>query len=283
MNIPGQTFNVSTKNVTITRSTLVSNDFAIGSECSGGCEDISLLDSVMSDARGSAIDVLRIKSAAGRGGYIRNILVQNVTALALKNAARPPDGFRCTVSGGTPVTNVSIINVQIGSANGIAGQFIGDRIARWKGLTLRNVSVGSSKHPSWECINVEDAVFDNVTPAVEGSCKLSTDDGAMANTNPWNVALSSSAWNGTCELRDGDCPSLCPDGQGTLSATPTVRISQQCATAGLCRPTLGSFEQAAASADKIIRAQKSNGSDIISFVSLFSYHSLLHLAYLNIV
>jgi polygalacturonase len=171
MNKPGQVFNVSTRNVTVRHSTLVSNDFAVGSECSGGCEDISLLDSVMSDARGSAIDVLRLKSAPGRGGYIRNILVQNVTALALKNTARPPDGFRCTVSGGTPVTNVSIINVHIGSADGIAGQFVGDWQAKWKGLTLKNVSVGNSKHPSWECMNVEGASFMDVTPPVEGgSC-----------------------------------------------------------------------------------------------------------------
>lgn len=172
MNQPGQTFNVSTKNVTVRHSTLVSNDFAVGSECSGGCEDISLLDSVMSDARGSAIDVLRLKSTTGRGGFIRNILVRNVTALLLNNSVRPPDGFRCTISGGTPVTNVTIQNVHIGTAGGIAGQFIGDRKAKWKGLTLRNVSVGKSNHPSWECVNIEDGVFEDVTPAVDatGSC-----------------------------------------------------------------------------------------------------------------
>jgi polygalacturonase len=184
MNQPGLKFNISTQNVTIRSSTLVSNDFAVGSECSGGCEDISLLDSVMSDARGSAIDVLRLKSAAGRGGYIRNILVQNVTALALKNGARPPDGFRCTVSGGTPVTNVTIVDVHIRSADGIAGQFIGDVRAKWKGLTLKNVTVGNSKHPSWECINVEDILFEDVTPAVAGSCaKFAVNSSALLKTD----------------------------------------------------------------------------------------------------
>ena len=46
---------------------LVSNDFAIGSECSGGCEGIVLRDTLMSDDGRNrltgCIDVLRVKSA----------------------------------------------------------------------------------------------------------------------------------------------------------------------------------------------------------------------------
>ena len=58
---------------------LNSHGFAIGSECSGGCEDIVLKDSVVSDAVGSSNFLLIIKSAPGREGYIRNVLLQNVT------------------------------------------------------------------------------------------------------------------------------------------------------------------------------------------------------------
>ena len=92
------------------------NDFAVGSECSGGCEDIVLRDSVMSsadsDATTGCIDVLRVKSSKGRGGFIRNILVKNVHALALRNSLggqKDPDVFRFDLEGsGTPVTNLTI-------------------------------------------------------------------------------------------------------------------------------------------------------------------------------
>eukprot|EP01043_Picozoa_sp_COSAG02_P055966 COSAG02_NODE_6567_length_3490_cov_2.565320_2_plen_477_part_00 len=169
MNAPGQAFNVSTQNVTVRHSLLVSNDFAIGSECSGGCEDISLLDSTMSDASGSAIDVLRLKSGDGRGGYIRNVLVRNVSALNLQNKIRPPNAFRCTVSGGsspTPVSNVTILDVHVDQAAGMAGQFLGDPNAKWTGLYVRNVSIGNRLKPDWECSNIEDGRFVDVTPAV---------------------------------------------------------------------------------------------------------------------
>jgi hypothetical protein len=82
-------------------------------------------------------------------------------------------------------------------------------------------------------------------------------------------------YNGTCELLDGDCPKPCPRGtEGSLSATPTIQISQQCRHAGLCRPHGGAFQQVATSSDGIIRAHSThNGSDV---VSCDDTHSGLH-------
>ena len=218
---PGRTFGVPSARIMVQRSMLISNDFAVGSECSGGCSDITLRDSTMSDANGSAIDVLRLKSAAGRGGYLRNILVDNVTAPALRNGARPPDAFRCTLEGaatstslltvsrafiqraphhpytppcaapclvrmrigcadwwldsddvaysdesgsGTPISNVTLRNIRVGVAAGLAGQFYGSGPGMpWLGLRLENVSVGQSDG-AWDCRNVKNVEFLNVYP-----------------------------------------------------------------------------------------------------------------------
>eukprot|EP01047_Picozoa_sp_COSAG01_P075265 COSAG01_NODE_12846_length_1676_cov_1.496512_1_plen_366_part_00 len=82
-------------------------------------------------------------------------------------------------------------------------------------------------------------------------------------------------YNGTCELLDGDCPKPCPRGtEGSLSATPTIQISQQCRHAGLCRPHGGAFQQVATWSDGTIRAHSThNGSDV---VSCDDTHSGLH-------
>ena len=88
----GSKLNVPTRNVTVRNCQLISNDFAIGSECSGGCEDIVLRDSVMStadsDANTGCIDILRVKSSGrpGCAGFIRNILVKNIYSAAVRNS-----------------------------------------------------------------------------------------------------------------------------------------------------------------------------------------------------
>ena len=75
--------------------------------------------------------------------------------------------------------------------------------------------------------------------------------------------------HGTCEQRDGDCPSPCPAGQGSLGATLLVQISSLCGAAGgLCKPAASAFARAATIADAIIAAHSSsNGSDIVSYDS----------------
>jgi hypothetical protein len=69
-----------------------------------------------------------------------------------------------------------------------------------------------------------------------------------------------------CELRDGDCPTPCPSGQGTHAATPTLNISGLCEVHGqLCRPSAESFSVAADAADEIIREHAKSSADIVIF------------------
>jgi len=90
----GRDFGTPTSNVTVRECTLLSNDFAVGSECSGGCENIVVRDTRFSSRASTSttgcIDVLRVKSSAGRGGYIRNVLLQNVLP-QLGSAAEGPE------------------------------------------------------------------------------------------------------------------------------------------------------------------------------------------------
>jgi polygalacturonase len=170
----GSRFGTATRNVTVRDCELVSNDFAVGSECSGGCEDIVLRDTVMSSATSDAttgcIDVLRVKSSSrpGCSGYIKNILVKNVRALVVNNSLggeKHPDVFRFDLEGsGTPVDNLTVEDMHVDFAAGIAGQFFGSGPGNpIRGLRLHNVSIAKSSG-GWVCRNVEGAEFVDVYP-----------------------------------------------------------------------------------------------------------------------
>ena len=192
---PGRDFGVPTRNVTVRDSRLISNDFAVGSECSGGCEDIVLRDIVMSsadsDATTGCIDVLRVKSSAGRGGFIRNILVKNVHALVVNNSLggqKHPDVFRFDLEGsGTPVTNLTVEDLRVEFAAGIAGQFYGSSASMpIRGLVLRNVTVANSSG-GWVCRHVEDSVFEEFYPVVDskGGCGAKSADDSRPPGRGW--------------------------------------------------------------------------------------------------
>ena len=175
MQAAGQEFGVPTRNVTVHDSVLISNGFAIGSECSGGCEDIVLQNSVVSDANGSASFLLIVKSAKGRGGYIRNLLVHNVTGarMADPNQASNGIGVRFDLeSSGTATENITLRDVHIDSCSGLAGRLYGDELTGGiKGLRLINVTVGESPG-GWVCKHLVRPAFVNVTPApdAKGGC-----------------------------------------------------------------------------------------------------------------
>jgi len=74
-NWAGIEFGMPSKNITIRRAySGCRGGFTIGSEMSGGVEDVQFLDSVSTGESG-----IRISSELGRGGYVRNILFQNIS------------------------------------------------------------------------------------------------------------------------------------------------------------------------------------------------------------
>ena len=117
-----------------------------------------------SDATTGCIDVLRVKSSLGRGGYIRNIHIQNVRVWALRNSLggrgkKHPDVFRFEASlegSGTPVSNLTVQDnvMHVAFAAGRAGQFYGsDARTPIRGLRLLNVTIANSSG-GWICRNV---------------------------------------------------------------------------------------------------------------------------------
>jgi polygalacturonase len=174
MQAAGEQFGVPSRNVTVRDSILLAHGFAVGSECSGGCEDIVLQHSVVSDMNGSSPFLLIIKSAPGRRGYIRNVLLQNVTGGRMADPDKPSDGigFRFDLeSSGTITENITLQDVHIAATSGLAGRLYGDSITGGvKGLLLNNVTVAESQG-GWVCKNVH-PVFQNVTPApdIQGGC-----------------------------------------------------------------------------------------------------------------
>jgi polygalacturonase len=63
------------KNITVRRAySGCRGGFTIGSEMSGGVEDVSFIDCISTGESG-----IRISSELGRGGYVRNVLFKNIS------------------------------------------------------------------------------------------------------------------------------------------------------------------------------------------------------------
>lgn len=152
-----------TDNVTITDSWLRANTFAIGSEMSGGVSNIQFLDSVISDVEGSGTYILRVKSKAGRGGFVKDILTRNVHAPRLQTNGRPAFAFSvnaeyCCITDLTgPVAdfeNFTFDNISAGSSD-FAGEFVGgNRSHPLRGVFMTNVNIAAAKG-GWRCSNVD--------------------------------------------------------------------------------------------------------------------------------
>lgn len=168
-----------TDNVTIKGSWLRANTFAIGSEMSGGVSNVRFVDSVISDSEGSGTYILRVKSKAGRGGYVKDILTHNVHAPSLKTNGRPAFAFSVNAEylGGStgPVadfTNFTFRNVSAGSAD-YAGEFVGGNSTHMlKGISMNNVHINATKG-SWRCSNVDNATVEvsHTVPAFEAKSR----------------------------------------------------------------------------------------------------------------
>lgn len=75
-NYCGREFNMPTKNVLIEDNTFVNENFAIGSELSGGIENVTIRYCIFGVDEGEMTDTgIDFKSSVGRGGYVKNVLV----------------------------------------------------------------------------------------------------------------------------------------------------------------------------------------------------------------
>ena len=169
-NAEGRRRGKPTRNVTIRNCTVVDAHtlLGIGSELSGGIEDITLENCTV---EGEVWRILLVKTNPARGGYARNIRVRNVKAARAKCAIfgimsdyqwesrdkkLDPEIVR------TPIEGITVENVDCGEA-WYAYELKGDPELKPRRLTLRDCTVRTPSRGVGCAENVDGLVLERVT------------------------------------------------------------------------------------------------------------------------
>eukprot|EP00257_Ricinus_communis_P013653 XP_015571150.1 probable polygalacturonase [Ricinus communis] len=140
---------------------------ALGSEMSGGIENVRVED-ITAFTSQSAV---RIKTAPGRGGYVKDIFVRRMTLQTMKYVfwisgnykTHPDDGFDPNAL--AEIKNINYRDIVARNVN-MSGAFDGFPTNHFTGICMSNVTIQLSqtpKKPQWNCSNVE-GVSSHVTP-----------------------------------------------------------------------------------------------------------------------
>lgn len=166
----GIKFGKPTKKLVIRRLTCISPDsatIALGSEMSGGIQDVRIEDiTALSTQSG-----IRIKSARGRGGYVKDIFARRMTLKTMKYVfwmtgsygSHPDQGFNPNA-----VPDVDRINYRDIVAENVtySARLEGISGDPFKGICISNTTIKLTETPKklqWNCTNVA-GVTSNVTP-----------------------------------------------------------------------------------------------------------------------
>ncbi|XP_048229207.1 probable polygalacturonase [Ricinus communis] len=166
----GIKFGMPTKDVVVRRLTCISPQsagIALGSEMSGGIENVRVED-ITAFTSQSAV---RIKTAPGRGGYVKDIFVRRMTLQTMKYVfwisgnykTHPDDGFDPNAL--AEIKNINYRDIVARNVN-MSGAFDGFPTNHFTGICMSNVTIQLSqtpKKPQWNCSNVE-GVSSHVTP-----------------------------------------------------------------------------------------------------------------------
>lgn len=163
-----------TKHVSIKRLTCISPfsaTIALGSEMSGGIQDVRAEDiKAMNTESG-----VRIKTAPGRGGFVKDIYVRNAEYDTMKYVfwvsgeynSHPDEGFDPNALPNITGINYSDINARNVT---IAGKLIGLEKDPFTGICISNAIIkmhvdesGTKPKPAWNCTDVS-GVASSVTP-----------------------------------------------------------------------------------------------------------------------
>ncbi|KAI4378232.1 hypothetical protein MLD38_015741 [Melastoma candidum] len=133
-----------------------SSGIAIGSEMSGGVSDVKAEDLLFFNTNNG----IRIKSSAGRGGYVRNIFVANVTLLNVTTALRfsghygeHPDN-KYNPKALPKIERITFKDIR-GENITVAGQMQGIEGDDFTDICLYNVNLQVTTSPPWNCSNVQ--------------------------------------------------------------------------------------------------------------------------------
>ncbi|XP_044468554.1 probable polygalacturonase [Mangifera indica] len=166
----GTKFGMPTKHLLIRRLTCISPDsatIALGSEMSGGIKDVRAEDITAIDTQSG----VRIKTAIGRGGYVKDIYVRRMTMKTMKYVfwmtgsygSHPDPGFDPKA-----LPEITGINYRDMMAENVtyAARLDGIENDPFTGICISNVTIGLTENPHklhWNCTNVQ-GVTSRVTP-----------------------------------------------------------------------------------------------------------------------
>ncbi|KAI4319921.1 hypothetical protein MLD38_033460 [Melastoma candidum] len=133
-----------------------SSGIAIGSEMSGGVSDVHAEDLFFYNTNNG----IRIKSSPGRGGYVRNIYISNVTLLNVTTALRftglygehPDDHYDPNAL--PKIERITFKDIR-GESITVAGLMQGIEGDAFEDICLYNVNLQVSASTPWNCSNVK--------------------------------------------------------------------------------------------------------------------------------
>lgn len=173
----GLSFGMPSRNVTV-RDCVLGHGMgvSIGSEVSGGVEDVLVANVTMNESRTEWGNGFLIKTAPTRGAYVRRVtyadcVLGNVTDIAMQirtnyDGGRPPPG------GPTEIRDIAYRNLTVLYARG-AGAWRCDERRPCVNVTVQNVTV-SGAQPHWNCANVSGAVAGASPPGLPACFANST-------------------------------------------------------------------------------------------------------------
>ncbi|KAJ9139836.1 hypothetical protein P3X46_030533 [Hevea brasiliensis] len=168
-----------TQHLIIRRLTCISPDsatIALGSEMSGGLQDVRIEDITAINTESA----VRIKTAPGRGGYIKDIFVRRMTLKTMKYVfwvsgaykTHPDDGYDPNAL--AEIKNINYRDIVAENVT-IPGSLTGYANDPFTGFCISNVTMTLSeeaaKELSWNCTDIK-GVSKNVTPK---PCNLLTE------------------------------------------------------------------------------------------------------------
>ncbi len=132
------------RNIIVRKCTLrsrIANGFCIGSEMSGGVENVWVNDCIIPDTNLG----LTLKANLDRGGFVRHLWVRNVTIDSCRQAAiRMQMDYHSYRGGNFPpdFDQITFENIQVGSARDYGWWLVGIPAKPIGLVTLRNIKVG---------------------------------------------------------------------------------------------------------------------------------------------
>ncbi|ONI23206.1 hypothetical protein PRUPE_2G175100 [Prunus persica] len=176
----GIAFGRPTKQLVIRRLTCISPysaTIALGSEMSGGIQDVRAEDIVAIHTESG----IRIKTAVGRGGYVKDIYVRRMTMHTMKWVFKMNGDYGSHADDKydkNAIPEIKGINYRDMVADNvtIAARLEGIADHPFTGICISNVTIGlaaKAKKQPWTCTNIE-GITSGVTPR---SCDLLPDQG----------------------------------------------------------------------------------------------------------